>query len=401
MKKKTMVGLCLCYLVTFTVGNGFLPLMPLYARMRGATSEVAGFYVALATLCVAAGVLLGGRLSDLSRQRRPLLAAAGAATVPMAWLIGRAENVWQLALANGAQWLAGGMCIGIVGAIVGSQADDAQRGRVFGILGVTISLGSLLGGLTFGRMVDSWGYPGMSTIAALISAIAPASALLLVSEGNVRVAGKGEERPKGRSWMSGALLLLLLAEVLAMVAAGVGNMGRSFSMDQKSFSNGAITTTMAIGGLVSLPFPFMMGWLSDMLGRRKIMIASFLAGTAGLVLLIFSRSLWQFWAMAALMSVHSVSLTLGPAYVADITRKERVGTGIALLQSSAWIGMILGYIYSGIVFQGIGMTAGLAFASGFPILGVLVLFFVKAQARSRERPEREPAAPRLVQAGPV
>ena len=60
------------------------------------------------------------------------------------------------------------MSLGIVGAMVGTQARENERGRLFGVLGVTISLGSLLGGLTFGRMADAWGYPGMFTAVAAV-----------------------------------------------------------------------------------------------------------------------------------------------------------------------------------------------------------------------------------------
>ena len=126
-------------------------------------------------------------------------------------------------------------------------------------------------------------------------------------------------------------------------------------MNERAFSNAAVATTAAVGGIVSLPFPLILGWISDRIGRRTIMIASFLAGTAFLLLLIVSRSLWQFWMVAALLALHALSMSIGPAYVADLVRKERVGTGISLLQSCTWIGSIIGYIYSGIAFQNLGI----------------------------------------------
>jgi MFS family permease len=293
------------------------------------------------------------------------------------------ENVWQLALSTGGDWFFGGMGVGIASAIVGKQAGDHERGRLFGILGVMISLGSLLGGLTFGKMVDLWGYAGMSNSASLWSAITPVAALLLVDDGKeARVSERIPARevrkvPGAARWVSAAFVLLILAEVIGNSATGPGNMGRSLSMSEKSFSNAAITVTMAVGGLISMPFPFLLGRLSDAVGRKSIMIASFLAGTASLLLLIVSRSLWQFWAVAALMSVNAVSTTIGPAYVADVVRKERVGTGISLFQSAAWIGTIIGLVYSGIAFQRLGMPAGLAVGAAFPVLGILILVFVR------------------------
>ena len=116
------------------------------------------------------------------------------------------------------------------------------------------------------------------------------------------------------------------------------------------------------------------------------MIASFLAGTAFLLLLIVSRSLWQFWTVAALLSLHALSMSIGPAYVADLVRKERVGTGISLLQSCTWIGSIIGYIYSGIAFQNFGIRAGLVIAAAFPAFAVLILLLVTTSPRATPSP---------------
>jgi MFS family permease len=276
MTKKTMIGLSLCYLAVFAMGNGFLPLMPIYAEKLGGTKESAGFYLAFAFLCVSGGALVGGRLSDITRHRRFALAAAGIAEVPATWLVGKVQNIWQLALATGAGWLFLGTTLGIVGAIVGKQAARNERGRLFGILGMTVSLGSLLGGLTFGRMADAWGYPGTFTIAALFMAIVPAAAILLVDKGEARPVKEDSAPGRETRWVSGAFLLLLVAATLAWVIAGVGNLGRSLSMNEKGFSNAAITTTAAVGGIVSLPFPLVLGWISDRAGRRTVILASFL-----------------------------------------------------------------------------------------------------------------------------
>jgi MFS family permease len=372
------------------MGNGFLPLMPIYAQQCGATTEIAGYYVGFAFLCVSAGSLLGGRLSDRLSRRRFLLAAAGLVAIPATWLVGRVGNVWQLALATGVLWLIGGLCLGVVGAIAGTQAGENERGRVFGILGMMISLGALAGGLTIGRMVDAWGYPGMFTAVALLMAIIPAAALLLVSEGSFSPLKKYKPSPKGAGWLSIAFLLLLLSELLAMVAGGTGNMGRSLLMDEKAFTSAAITTTMAVGGIVSLPLPFALGWISDKVGRKSVLIASCIAGIAGLLLLIVARSLWQFSAAAALLSIHAISMTTGPAYVTDIVRPERVGTGVSLMQSAAWIGTILGYVYSGLAFPRLGMIVSLWVGSLFPLLAIPVLLLVRTAARSREGRETSP-----------
>ena len=53
-------------------------------------------------------------------------------------------------------------------------------------------------------------------------------------------------------------------------------------------------------------------------------------------------------------------------FVSDIVRKERVGTGVSLFQSAAWIGTIAGYVYSGAAFARLGMIPALMTGSIFP-----------------------------------
>jgi MFS family permease len=179
-----------------------------------------------------------------------------------------------------------------------------------------------------------------------------------------------------------SLLLLLVAQVLAMTSNGVGNMGRSISMSNQEFSSTAMTTTAAIGGALSLPLPFILGWLSDVLGRRGVIIASYLSGTACVTVLIFSTKLWHFWVAAALLSLLAVSMSVGPAFVADIVETENVGTGVSLLQSSQWIGTIIGFTYSGFAFQRLGIGRGLATASIAGLLGTVIIMLIRNRKRS-------------------
>jgi MFS family permease len=253
---------------------------------------------------------------------------------------------------------------------------------VFGILGMMISLASLVGGLTFGRMADAWGYGGMAEAAAVFEAIVPLTALLAVPGAGSPIPKQAAGAPVRVRWVGAALLLLLGSEILAMTVAGSGNMGRSLLMNEKAFSGAAITSTAAIAGIVSLPLPFILGWLSDRVGRRGVMIGSFVAGIAALLLLPVSRSLWLFSAATALLSVHAVSMTLGPAFVVDIVPAEKVGAGVSLFQSAAWVGTIAGYIYSGVAFPRLGIIPALLAGAVFPVAAIPVLLLIRTAART-------------------
>jgi len=48
MNTLMLFGLVVCDCVIFTVGNGTTPLLPIYAKVLGASSATEGIYVALA-----------------------------------------------------------------------------------------------------------------------------------------------------------------------------------------------------------------------------------------------------------------------------------------------------------------------------------------------------------------
>ena len=100
------------------------------------------------------------------------------------------------------------------------------------------------------------------------------------------------------------------------------------------------------------------------------MIAGPLFGAPSLLLLLVSRSWWQFCMVAALNSLMAVGISVGPAMVADVVRREKVGTGISLFQSSVWVGMIIGFSTSGIAFHRVGIPFGLESGAAVALLAV-------------------------------
>jgi MFS family permease len=346
MNKWMLFGLVLCNCVVFTVGNGTLPLLPLYAKELGANSATEGIYVAFAYLCLAAGTVVGGRLSDRLQSRRSLLVLTGALFIPLQVLMGVTRSIWQLIATTGLLWLAAGVILATVGAIAAREAGATERGKVFGFIGVSVGVGALVGGLTVGPIVDSWGYPAMFFSLAGLAVLIPIFALLSVKETQTESASRSRTISPSTRFISIALLLLLAAQFLGWVANGAGNMGRSISMNNLRYSNTAITTTGAIGGLLSLPLPLILGWLSDRIGRKKMIITSYVAGMACLLILSVAQKLWMFWLAAVLLSLLAVSVSVGPAFVADIVKRERVGTAVSLFQSAQWLGTIVGFVQS-------------------------------------------------------
>ena len=59
MSRKQLLLLFVGSLVLWTVGNGTMPIVPVYALRLGASQAVAGYFIAFAFLALAAGTYFG------------------------------------------------------------------------------------------------------------------------------------------------------------------------------------------------------------------------------------------------------------------------------------------------------------------------------------------------------
>ena len=244
-------------------------------------------------------------------------------------------------------------------------------------------LGALIGGIGVGYVADRFGFTGVfGSIAALNILIVIGGLLSVESPAPLPAGPKGGER--SRKATIGALLVFLLAsQFLLAVTSGTGSLGRSLAMSSGGFSKSAITLTASIGGLVALCVPLFLGWLSDRIGRRWILIATYLLTSASLGLLAFSLDAWHFYVFAGLFAFIGIPFAVGPAYVMDIVPRESAARGVSLFQSLFWAGNIVGMAAGGIAFDKLGTSAPILFSSLFPIAGVVLLLLIREHARGK------------------
>ena len=65
-------------------------------------------------------------------------------------------SIWQLAVLTATVWFHSGIGHTLISILTGLFAEEAERGKVFGTFELTTGLGSVLGGLTFGLIADTW-----------------------------------------------------------------------------------------------------------------------------------------------------------------------------------------------------------------------------------------------------
>ncbi|MGD8793263.1 MAG: MFS transporter, partial [Anaerolineae bacterium] len=190
MSKKQLLALFVCSLVPWTVGNGLIPLLPVYATQLGADPATAGYYLAFSYAALAVGAVTAGWLSDRFQHRKIPIIVAGLVAIPIAWLLGRVEDVWSLTVLTAMLWFCGGLGLALVGILTGLSAGEDERGKIFGILSLTGGLGGFLGGLATGFVVERWGFPAMFSAMALFLILWPLASMLLAEE---KVAARRED----------------------------------------------------------------------------------------------------------------------------------------------------------------------------------------------------------------
>lgn len=376
MKKKQLFSLFLCSLVPWVLGNGLLPLLPVYASRVGAGTESIGYYLSISYFALALGTLAAGWLSDKLQQRKKTLIIGGVMVLPSVWFMGQVTNTWQLTLLTAVVWFLGGGILTLIMILAGIFAEKKERGKVFGILALTGALGAVIGGATIGSIADRWGYPTLFTSLALFSCLLPLTGLLLEDK-SVQQHSKESSQNAGSVLKSG-FYLVIIASILASIILFIGRMGTSVAMNQLKFLSAEITSTAAIGGLISLPLSPLAGWLSDRISRKLLLGICFFAGACGMVTLAISISLWHFWTAASLLYIQSIVGTgIGSALITDLVPTELLGRGLSVYNSTGWIGGIIGFAISGVAIENFGIS--LTFMVGAFIVLIAIILLIPVQ----------------------
>jgi MFS family permease len=390
MSKKQLLALFVCSLVPWTVGNGLIPLLPVYATQLGADPATAGYYLAFSYAALAVGAVTAGWLSDRFQHRKIPIIVAGLVAIPIAWLLGRVEDVWSLTVLTAMLWFCGGLGLALVGILTGLSAGEDERGKIFGILSLTGGLGGFLGGLATGFVVERWGFPAMFSAMALFLILWPLASMLLAEE-KVAARREDEDTPRERAALGKSYHFLFAASLVASIAGFVVLLGRSLLMSDLGFGALAISSTGAVSGLVSMPLPLLLGWLSDRTGRKIYLYLSYLAGAASLSLLALSLSLWHFFVVSVLQSVlMGVNTTVGNALVTDLVPRESLGKGLSLLNATGWIGGVIGFAGAGYALQSLGMLP--TFIAGICLVLIALLLLIPIRPRPPGRGRLAPSS---------
>ena len=386
IETRQLVALFGYSLAIWALGNGILPLLPIFALDLGATKFTTGIYLATSYASIAAGTLVAGWISDRFGHRKTMMLAAGVAGSPIVLLTSYVTTFPQLIVLTAATWWMGGMIVGLTSIVGGLSAGPGQRGLVLGVLAAAAPVGSVLGGLWVGPLADALGFSRLWLVLGLAWLACPAMGAF-VKDVDERGTPPASRAPRATGLLTSAFLILFAAATLASVGSFISALGRSYAMEGLGFSGTAITSTVAASGLATFYFPPIIGLLSDRLGRLRFLGLCYLAGAAGLVTYAIATSLPVFWLAAALVAfVSYVSTGVGAALVVDLVDRPAVGRGLALFGATGWIGAIIGFLAGGEAFNTMSNASAFLLGALVLVVAILLLPAIAHQLHVRSRP---------------
>ena len=197
--------------------------LPTITSSFATSVAVSQWTITVYLLILTALLLVFGRVSEWTG--KPALFIAGLAVFTLSSLAcGLSRGIAMLIVFRAVQAVGGALTFSISGAIVYSAFPPQERGRAMGFLGSTVAVGSILGPVLGGFLVDGLGWPFIFFINVPIGAVLIAVAVPLLGRTEPGTLAASNPVPAKRmDWLgAGALAASLTALTLCLGAAARG-----------------------------------------------------------------------------------------------------------------------------------------------------------------------------------
>jgi MFS family permease len=389
--------------VVVALGYGVVaPVLPQYARHFGVSISAATFVITAFAVMRLVGAPPAGLLVQRLGERRVYI--SGLLIVALSTgACAFADTYWQLLLFRSLGGLGSAMfTVSSLGLMIRISPPEA-RGRVAGLFSSGFLIGSVCGPV-LGSLTAGFGLatPFLIYGAALLIA----AAVVFFSLRNSTVAAPAESAEAPISVREVLRHGAYRAALFSNFATGWAAFGLRIALvplfvvevlDRGAGIAGLALAAFAVGN-VSVVIPS--GYLSDRVGRRKLLIVGLTVSAASTTLVGFTSSLQVFLA-AAYVTGAATGIFISPqqAAVADVIgNKARGGTAVATFQMMADVGSIVGSLLVGQIAQ------YLSFQWAFVVSGAVLLLaavgWVFAPETHKPPPDaRRPARPLGPEAG--
>jgi DHA1 family tetracycline resistance protein-like MFS transporter len=140
------------------------------------------------------------------------------------------------------------------------------------------------------------------------------------------------------------------------------------------FQIGMLTATYSFFQLIAAPI---LGRLSDLYGRKKLLVISQLGSAVGYLILGLSGSLPLLFLSRMIDGITGGNISIAQAYIADVTDKKNRAKGMGMIGAAFGLGFIFGPAIGGFLSK-FSFSTPAYFATAISLLSVLAtIFFLK------------------------
>lgn len=351
------------------------PIWPLFVTgVLGANMAVLGFIDGLGEAVVSISQAASGYISDRIKRRKVFIwigYVCGAAS-----RIGYGlSTVWQHLIPFRILDRAGKMRGAPRDALLAEISTDENRGGNFGLLRTMDNLGAVCGIVLCLLLFDILGYRYLFMLAAIPSLLAAVLIFLSIKEqksGRIQLY-------KGVSLhdLSGNLKLFIFLSALF----AIGSFSYSFLLifaKEYGFKASFVPVLYLIFTIVASLFSIAFGRLSDMIGRKNVLLISYVFWAIVCIIFLSSKTYWMSIIAFVFYGLHKSAFDpVQKTLVAELAPREFKASTLGGFQMVIGLCALPASLIAGIAWDTIGMRAPLYISLALTAASTVLLFFVK------------------------
>lgn len=362
------------------------PILPVFlTQTLGARVSTVGLVegIAQATQNIAQG--FSGWISDKLRQRKPIAILGYALAAVAKPLIGLSTGWPGVLGARVLDRLGSGTRSAPRDALVAASADDANRGKAFGLEGIGDNLGACVGPLIAIAFL-SLVHVNLRSIffIAFVPGVLATLMMFFVRETPTAAAAKAKLDLSVRQFPRSYWTYLSVTALF-----GIGNSSTSFLILRTTDLGASLTTTIFLYALVNLAAAlasYPAGYLSDRFGRKGLLLCSFLAFFAVYLGFGITTNAVLVGFLFVLYGIYQgIYRSVGKALASDLVSSELQASGVGWYTATIGITGLVASIVGGELWTRVSPSATFFFGAGSALLGsaALVWFYPRIQRSGR------------------
>lgn len=376
--KKTVKIFALASFLNDLGSDIIYPIWPVFVtEILGANMSVLGFIDGLGDALVSISQGLSGYISDRIKKRKVF--------VWLGYLFGGFSRVgyalsrtWQHLIPFRILDRTGKIRSSPRDAIVADISTNENRGRNFGLLRAMDNLGAVCGIIICVLFFKLLGYRTLFLLAALPSITGALLIFIFVKE--KPAAAKIYKGLSFSKWGGDFKLFLFVSAIFSL-----GAFSYSFLLIcAKEFGFKTITLPLlylvftAFAALFSLPF----GKLSDKIGRKRVLLLSYILWGLALLSFIFVRSYLTIVLSFVLYGLHKAAYDpVQRTFVAELAPSGFKASALGGFQMVIGLCSLPASFFAGLLWDRVGVSAPFYFSIALTILSIIALAFIKEKYR--------------------